>query len=95
MTALPLGKGELRRQGQKVAILAFGSLLEAALLAAEPLNASVANMRFVKPLDGELVRELAAGHHLLVTVEEHAVMGGAGSAVNEWLAAAGLVRAGA
>ncbi|MDO8329746.1 MAG: 1-deoxy-D-xylulose-5-phosphate synthase [Fluviicoccus sp.] len=91
MTALPLGKGEMRRQGQKVAILAFGSLLEAALLAAEPLDASVANMRFVKPLDGELVRELAAGHELLVTVEEHAVMGGAGSAVNEWLAAAGIV----
>ena len=91
MTALPLGKGEMRRQGHKVAILAFGSLLEAALQAAESLDASVANMRFVKPLDGELVRELAAGHDLLVTVEEHAVMGGAGSAVNEWLAAAGIV----
>ena len=91
MTALPLGKGEMRRQGHTVAILAFGSLLEAALQAAGPLDASVANMRFVKPLDGELVRELAAGHDLLVTVEEHAVMGGAGSAVNEWLAAAGIV----
>ncbi len=75
MTALPLGKGEMRRQGHKVAILAFGSLLEAALQAAGPLDASVANMRFVKPLDGELILDLAAHHRLLVTVEENAVAG--------------------
>jgi 1-deoxy-D-xylulose-5-phosphate synthase len=92
MDALPLGKGERRREGSRVAILAFGSLLAPALRAAETLDATVANMRFVKPLDGDLIRDLAATHELLVTVEEHAVMGGAGSAVNEWLAAAGLVR---
>jgi 1-deoxy-D-xylulose-5-phosphate synthase len=92
MDALPLGKGERRREGSRVAILAFGSLLAPALRAAEALDATVANMRFVKPLDGDLIRDLAATHELLVTVEEHAVMGGAGSAINEWLAAAGLVR---
>lgn len=85
MSALPLGRGEIRRRGEKVAILAFGSMLTPALLAAEELNATVANMRFVKPLDGEMVKELAASHDLLVTVEENAVMGGAGSAVAESL----------
>ena len=85
MSALPLGRGEIRRRGEKVAILAFGSMLTPALLAAEELNATVANMRFVKPLDGEMVKELAASHELLVTVEENAVMGGAGSAVAESL----------
>ncbi|MFA7316372.1 MAG: 1-deoxy-D-xylulose-5-phosphate synthase [Sulfuricella sp.] len=85
MSVLPLGRGEIRRRGEKVAILAFGSMLAPALLAAEELNATVANMRFVKPLDGEMVKELAAGHDLLVTVEENAVMGGAGSAVAESL----------
>ncbi|RZU47746.1 1-deoxy-D-xylulose-5-phosphate synthase [Fluviicoccus keumensis] len=92
MTALPFGRGEVRRQGQRVALLSFGSLLAAALKAADALDATVANMRWVKPLDGELVRELAATHDLLVTLEEHAVMGGAGSAVNEWLAQAGITR---
>ncbi len=82
---LPVGKGELRRSGVKVAILAFGSMLTAALAAAEELNASVANMRFVKPLDGELILQLADTHELLVTVEENVVMGGAGSAVLELL----------
>ena len=91
MTALPLGKGEVRRQGRRVAILAFGSMVSPSLKAAEALDATVANMRFVKPLDGRLVHELAQGHDLLVTVEEHALMGGAGSAVNEWLAAEGIV----
>jgi len=89
-TALPIGRGELQRRGHDVAILAFGSMLAPALAAADALNATVANMRFVKPLDEKLVAELAAGHQLLVTVEENAVEGGAGSAVNEYLAAAGI-----
>ena len=92
MQALPLGKGEVRRRGARVAILAFGSLLKPALEAAEALNATVANMRFVKPLDEALVRQLAEEHELLVTVEEGALMGGAGSAVAECLAAAGLAQ---
>jgi 1-deoxy-D-xylulose-5-phosphate synthase len=90
LAALPLGKGELRREGRRVALLAFGSLLAAALGAADELDASVANMRFVKPLDLELLRRLAATHELLVTLEEHAVAGGAGSAVCEALAALGI-----
>ncbi|MFO1320063.1 MAG: 1-deoxy-D-xylulose-5-phosphate synthase [Burkholderiales bacterium] len=92
MTALPVGKGEIRRRGQRVAILAFGSMLAPALAAAEILDATVANMRFVKPLDAALVAELAASHDLIVTVEENAVQGGAGSAVMEALAAARLSR---
>lgn len=91
MTALPLGKGVLRRKGERVAILSFGSMLTPSLAAAGVLNASVADMRFVKPLDEALVRQLATSHDLLVTVEEHAVMGGAGSAVNELLAREGLL----
>ena len=82
---VPVGKGEVRRTGEKVAILAFGSMLAPALEAAQQLNASVANMRFVKPLDEELVRKLALEHALLVTVEENTVQGGAGSAVAECL----------
>jgi 1-deoxy-D-xylulose-5-phosphate synthase len=87
---VPVGKGELRRSGKRVAILAFGSMLKPALDAAEALDASVANMRFVKPLDAELLRQLAQSHELLVTVEEHQVMGGAGSAVCEMLAGLGI-----
>ena len=90
---LPLGKGELRRSGRDIAILAFGSRLYPALAAGEALDASVANMRFVKPLDGELILDLAARHRLLVTVEENAVAGGAGSAVAEFLAERGLTNA--
>ena len=86
MTALPIGAGELRRQGHGVALLAFGSMLAPALEAAESLDATVANMRFVKPLDEDLVLRLATDHHLLVTLEENAIMGGAGSAVGECLA---------
>ena len=82
---LPIGKGVLIRQGTRVAILAFGSMLTPALSAAEELNATVANMRFVKPLDGELILSLADSHDLLVTAEENVVMGGAGSAVLEFL----------
>jgi 1-deoxy-D-xylulose-5-phosphate synthase len=88
---LPVGRGELRRQGGgKVVILAFGSMLAPSLQAAEELNATVANMRFVKPLDEELLRTLTASHKLLVTVEENVVEGGAGSAVAECLANCGM-----
>ncbi|MDP2828167.1 MAG: 1-deoxy-D-xylulose-5-phosphate synthase [Sulfuricellaceae bacterium] len=90
MHALPIGKGVLCRRGEKVAILAFGSMLAPALKAAESLNASVADMRFVKPLDEDLIRELAQTHAVLVTVEENALMGGAGSAVAEFVNNAGL-----
>lgn len=90
MTALSWGKGEVRRQGERIAILAFGTLLYPALEAAERLNATVANMRFVKPLDVALVTELARTHDALVTVEDGCLMGGAGSAVTEALNAAGL-----
>ncbi len=89
MQAVPLGRGELRRQGRRVAFLAFGSMLKPCLEAAEALDASVASMRFVKPLDGALVLQLAASHDLLVTVEENVVQGGAGGAVAEHLAAQG------
>jgi 1-deoxy-D-xylulose-5-phosphate synthase len=83
LAALPIGKGVLIRQGQRVAILAFGSMLANALEVAESLDATVANMRFIKPLDEDLVIRLADTHDLLVTVEENVVQGGAGSAVNE------------
>ena len=90
MRALPIGKGELRRTGKRVAILAFGSMLAPALTAAEQLDATVANMRFIKPLDAELVLRLAREHELLVTVEENTVQGGAGSAVAECLQQLGI-----
>jgi 1-deoxy-D-xylulose-5-phosphate synthase len=90
MQALPLGKGEIQRQGEKIAILAFGSMVAPALAAAEELNATVANMRFVKPLDEELAASLAQSHDLVVTIEENVVMGGAGSAVVEALELRGL-----
>ena len=86
MTALPIGKAQVRRQGERVAILAFGSMLERALEAGRKLNATVVNMRFVKPLDEELVVQLAKQNDILVTLEDNAIMGGAGSAVNECLA---------
>lgn len=90
MQALPLGKGRMTRQGKTVAILNFGTLLQEVEACAEQLDASVADMRFVKPLDEALVSELAASHDLLVTVEENAIAGGAGSAVSEYLAAQAL-----
>jgi 1-deoxy-D-xylulose-5-phosphate synthase len=86
LTSIEMGKGEVRRQGSKVAILAFGSMVAPSVKAGEELDATVANMRFVKPLDVELVKQLAETHHLIVTVEEHQAMGGAGSAVCEALA---------
>jgi 1-deoxy-D-xylulose-5-phosphate synthase len=90
LDTLPFGKGELRRQGKGVAILAFGTMLYPALQAALPLNASAANMRWAKPLDTELLLSLAQSHDALVTVEEGALMGGAGSAVLEALQDAGI-----
>jgi 1-deoxy-D-xylulose-5-phosphate synthase len=86
---LPVGKAEVQRRGRRVAILAFGSRVAAALEAGERLDATVVNMRFVKPLDEELLSELADTHELIVTVEENTVQGGAGSAVNEVLLAQG------
>ena len=91
MRALPVGKAEVRREGRRVALLAFGTLLKTALDAASELDATVVNMRFVKPLDDALVAQLARTHALLVTLEENVVMGGAGSAVAESLAAQGIV----
>jgi len=92
MAPLPVGRGEIRRRAKsstpgltRIAILAFGPMLHPALEAAEELDATVANMRFVKPLDERLIADLAAAHDLLVTVEENVVMGGAGSAVLEAL----------
>ncbi len=90
LTGLPLGKGELRRSGSRIALLAFGSLLAPALEAGDLLNATVANMRFVKPLDHALVKELAFSHDLLVTLEENAVIGGAGAEVARSLEEQGL-----
>jgi 1-deoxy-D-xylulose-5-phosphate synthase len=87
---LPWGRGEVRRRGERIAILAFGTLLYPALTAAERLNATVANMRFIKPLDTELLSELARTHDAIVTAEEGCIMGGAGSAVMEALHAAGI-----
>ncbi|HBZ06324.1 1-deoxy-D-xylulose-5-phosphate synthase [Massilia haematophila] len=92
LTSIEIGKGEIKRQGEKVAILAFGSMVAPSLGAGADLNATVANMRFVKPLDVELVKQLAAEHDYLVTVEEGAMMGGAGAAVAEAMAAAGIVK---
>ena len=91
MTALPLGRAQIRREGRSgLGLLVFGTLLESARKIAERLDATLVNMRFVKPLDEALVISLAARHRALVTIEENAVMGGAGSAVGEALAAAGV-----
>lgn len=90
MTALPLGRGRMIREGSGIAFLNFGVLLPEVDAVAEPLDATMADMRFVKPLDVELVLKLAQSHELLVTVEENSIAGGAGAAVNEALAAAGL-----
>ena len=88
--ALPVGKAEIRRNGRDIAILVFGTLLETALQVGESLNATVVNMRFVKPLDRDLILELARSHELLVTLEENVIQGGAGSAVQECLTAVDL-----
>jgi 1-deoxy-D-xylulose-5-phosphate synthase len=87
LNSLPIGKGVVRREGEKLAILNFGTLLPEAAQVAETLNATLVDMRFVKPLDEQLILELAASHDALVTLEENAIMGGAGSGVNELLMA--------
>ncbi len=92
MTAIPIGKAEVRRQGKGIAILAFGTVLADCLEAANELDATVVNMRFVKPIDESMIIEMANSHDLLVTVEENMVQGGAGSAVLETLAAHGIVQ---
>ena len=92
LQALAFGKAEIRKVGKGVAILAFGTLLYPALQAAAALGATVVNMRWAKPLDLELLLKVASEHEALVSVEEGAIMGGAGSAVNEALQAAGVVK---
>lgn len=92
LDALPYGRGEVRRQGKRIAILAFGTLLHDALPAAEHLDATLVNMRWVKPLDEALLRQIAETHECLVTLEEAAIMGGAGSAVCEALNAMHITR---
>jgi len=89
---LEIGKGVVRRQGQRVALLVFGVQLAEALKVGDILDATVVDMRFVKPLDQDLVRQLAAEHELLVTIEENSIMGGAGSAVSEFLASEAIVK---
>lgn len=85
MTAVEIGKGVVRRKGRTVAILAFGSMVQTAMDAAEQIDATVADMRFVKPLDEELIGDLATTHQLVVSIEENTLLGGAGSAINEFL----------
>ena len=85
MQALEVGKGRLIREGKKVAILNFGTMLHEAQIVAEHNDYTLADMRFVKPIDGDLITQLADSHDLLVTIEENAIQGGAGSAVNEYL----------
>ncbi|MDR5807649.1 1-deoxy-D-xylulose-5-phosphate synthase [Caballeronia sp. LZ019] len=99
MTALPVGKGEIRREssqklgsGKRIAICAFGTMVAPSLAAADELDLTVANMRFVKPVDADLLRELAATHDAIVTIEEGSIMGGAGSACVEALLASGIVK---
>jgi 1-deoxy-D-xylulose-5-phosphate synthase len=92
LSALPIGRGEIRREGRSgLALLVFGTLLPAVLAIAEKLDATVVNMRFIKPLDRELVLQVAARHRAIVTVEENAIPGGAGAAVAETLAEAGVL----
>ena len=91
MRALPLGRAQLRRRGRGVALLAFGALVTVAEEVAAELDATLVNMRFVKPVDEAMILAMAEGHDALVTLEDNAVMGGAGSAVNECLAAHGVM----
>ena len=92
LNSIEIGKGEVRRSGKNIAILAFGSMVSHSILAGDELDATVANMRFVKPLDVDLVKRLAQEHDLIVTVEEGCIMGGAGAAVMEAMAAAGIAK---
>lgn len=91
LATVPVGRGVVKRQGKRIAVLVFGTLLAATLKAADSLDLTVADMRFVKPIDRDLILDFAARHEGLVTVEEGSIMGGAGSAVSEVLAAAGIV----
>ncbi|MGE8590014.1 MAG: transketolase C-terminal domain-containing protein, partial [Alcaligenes sp.] len=90
LDTVELGRGVVRREGKKIAILGFGTLVQAALAAAGKLDATVADMRFVKPIDLDLILDLARRHEALVTIEDASIMGGAGSAVLEALSAAGV-----
>jgi 1-deoxy-D-xylulose-5-phosphate synthase len=90
LDTLPIGKAEIRRSGKHIAILAFGSRVATALEVGEQLDATVVNMRFIKPLDTEMIVAIAAGHELIVTVEENALQGGAGAAINKVLLAHGI-----
>ena len=92
LTELPFGKAEVRRKGRRIAILAFGSMVHPSIAAGEALDATVVNMRWVKPVDADAIEALARTHDAFVTVEEHAVMGGAGSACLEAMAALGIAR---
>ena len=85
MTTIPIGKAKTCREGRNIAILAFGNTLRAALTAGEALNATVVNMRFIKPLDTDCLRHMAKTHELIVTTEENVIQGGAGSAISEFL----------
>lgn len=87
---LPVGKAEIRRRGRRMAFLAFGAMVEPASVAAAQLNATLVNMRFVKPLDEDLLLELARSHEIFISVEDNVIMGGAGSAISEFLAAQAL-----
>ena len=91
LDTVPVGRGIVRRRGEKLALLVFGTLLPAAMKVADALGLTVVDMRFVKPIDAELILELASKHEGLVTIEEGCLMGGAGSAVAETLAHAGVV----
>jgi 1-deoxy-D-xylulose-5-phosphate synthase len=91
MSAIPIGKAEIKRKGKKIALLAFGSLVATAFTVAEKLDATLVNMRFVKPLDTMLLTELANTHSLLVTLEENVISGGAGSAISELYHQQGLI----
>ena len=92
MEELPIGKAEYRRRGKGIAILAFGTMVQPALAVAEELDATAVNMRFVKPVDQELILEIARTHDFIVTVEENVVQGGAGGAVNETLMESGIIK---
>jgi 1-deoxy-D-xylulose-5-phosphate synthase len=92
LVRIPFGKAEIRRKGKRIAFLAFGSMLHPALAAGEALDATVVNMRWVKPLDTATIEALARSHDAFVTVEEHAIPGGAGSACLEAIAALGLAK---
>ena len=87
MTALEIGKAEIRHQGSRTALLAWGSMVTPALIVGKQLGATVVNMRFIKPIDSELILELAKTHDVFVTLEENVIAGGSGSAVNNYLQA--------